>query len=70
MTYLSDLSPCWYLDEDGRLGLVSVGWLSREHTFAHGPVPLEFRVRLAALMDEAYSPIVFFGSHLCEFCAP
>ena len=71
MTYLAELSPCWYLDhEDEKFGLVSVGWLSREHTFARGPVPLEFRERLAALMDKAYSIVDFLGSHLCEFCAP
>jgi len=70
VTYLMDLSPCWYLDEDGSLGLVSVGWLSKEHDFARGCIPPEFRERLVALMGDTYCPSLFLGSHLCDFCAP
>lgn len=71
MTYLSDLSPCTYLDEDGSLGLVSVGWLSRVHPFPVGPIPAAFRSQLVSLMREPSSLTDgFLGSHLSEFCAP
>jgi hypothetical protein len=70
MTYLADLSPCTYLDRGGTHGLVSVGWLSRTDPVPTGPVAAEVRARLTDLLISPYCPLSFFGSHLCEFCAP
>ena len=70
MTYIEDLTPCSYLDEEGDYGLVAVGWLSRTHAFQRGAVPPRFRKRLTALLIWPYCPTAYLGSHTCEFCAP
>jgi hypothetical protein len=70
VTYLADLSPCTYLDRDGTRGLISVGWLSKTVPVPTGPVAADVRARLTELLVSPYCPVSFFGSHLCEFCAP
>lgn len=70
MTYLEDLSPCTYLDKWDTLGLVSVGWLSKDVAFSTGPVDASVREQLARLLEDPYCPVAFFGAHQCEFCTP
>jgi hypothetical protein len=62
--YFEDLTPCSY----GRApsaDVLSVGWLSRDHTFAVGPAPQPF---VDALAELASRPVnLYRGVHLCEF---
>ena len=64
--YFPDLTPYQYGGQEPSPGLVNVGWLSIEQSFAKGPCSAEFMGELARL---AASPVnLYRGTHLCEFC--
>ena len=68
MTFIADLSPCWYLERDGHGGLVAIGWLAGDHPFSQGEVEPRARRRLAELLRHPYCHIAFMGSHGCDLC--
>ena len=49
--------------------LRSVGWLSYEHAFSIGPVPLTVFTRLERLLEAPFQPRGYLGSHRCDLCA-
>lgn len=67
MAHFEDLSPCHYFGP--REGLLSVGWLDRDHPFPKGRVTREFFEALAQLAANAWEPLTLAGRHPCELCA-
>jgi hypothetical protein len=47
----------------------AVGWLSEEHPFPTGSVPLGFSAALRTLIKSAWQPVTAMGPQFCEFCA-
>ena len=69
MTFIPDLSPCWYLDRHGSSpGLVAIGWLAGGRPFSEGDVEPTVRRRLAALLRHPYCLFAFMGYHACDLC--
>src|SRR5262245_47403847 len=67
MAYFEDLSPYEYFPDRGESDILNVGWLSRDHEFARGPVPLAF---VDELHRFAKLHVLTAGKHVCEFCVP
>jgi hypothetical protein len=71
VTYFADLGPCTYFDfrgDDARL--IAVGWLDATHPFTKGKPSPQFIAALARLLAQPLQPVLFFGPHFCELCAP
>jgi len=67
MTYLADLAPYSY-NSYVVPNALSIGWLSRTHTFPRGSIPVLFAHELRRL---AANPVELTrGHHVCEFCTP
>ena len=64
MAYFDDLSPYKYYP--GEADVLNVGWLSRDHEFRRGPVPLAFVDELGRLAQKI--EVLTRGQHVCEFC--
>jgi len=65
MAYFKDLSPYEYFPEAHNV--LNVGWLSRDHQFPRGPVPLAFVDELQRFSE---IDVLTRGHHVCEFCLP
>lgn len=66
MAYYPDLLPYEYAPSQGDMR--NVGWLSRDHEYSRGAVPLAFAHELDLICN---SPVdVTRGRHVCELCAP
>jgi hypothetical protein len=64
--YFPDLTPYEYGGAGPSPGVVNVGWLSVEQSFAEGPCSAEFMREVARLVD---SPVnLYRGAHFCELC--
>jgi len=48
--------------------LLAVGWLSREHEYARGPVSDAFVKSLLSALKNPWQPAYSAGRHRCEFC--
>lgn len=64
MTYLPDLSPYDYFATDGEA--LTIGWLSRDHSFSTGDVPSNLLPRLHQYLDCVVNQTR--GLHGCPFC--
>ena len=69
MTYIPNLTPCTYGSFWRLTPLLAIGWLEPGHEFPRGTVKRATRDRLKALFSAHRSPVSFFGSHTCGFCA-
>jgi hypothetical protein len=67
MTYFRDLSAYSYFP--GERKVKNVGWLSIEHEFERGSVPLGFVDELQRFLSKKLEAITR-GNHVCEFCSP
>lgn len=68
MAWFQDLEPCTYFGDEYADDLSAVGWLARGKPYASGEVPDEFFFKLGRLLKRPWAPIIFCGSHSCEFC--
>jgi hypothetical protein len=68
MTHYADLKPCAYFGLDYAFGLLSVGWLGKDHQYNRGPVSPQFTSALTSLLMDPWQPFTFMGFHRCEFC--
>jgi hypothetical protein len=63
MAYYPDLTPYEYYP--GEADMLNVGWLSLDHPFPRGPVPLAFAYELRRMAQEPVE--LTRGCHLCDF---
>ncbi len=70
MTYYPDLSPCDYFDltSTDPTRLLAVGWLEVGHDVPQGIAPPDARRRLASLVRNIWSPMIYMGGHSCSLC--
>jgi hypothetical protein len=65
MAHFAELSPYEYYP--GLIGGLNVGWLTAEHPFKRGSVPLAFAHELRLLAQGKVENLTR-GAHVCEFC--
>lgn len=68
MTYIPDLSPCWYISSDASNDLLAVGWLEQGREFSSGHVDRKFFEKLVSLLLNPWQPCAAAGFHECSFC--
>jgi hypothetical protein len=67
MAYYSDLTPCSYFGRWEKI-LIAVGWHEPGHSFATGPVSMNFFAKLVRMLSNTWEPIVVAGHQKCPFC--
>ncbi|MEZ5324229.1 MAG: hypothetical protein R3F19_04110 [Verrucomicrobiales bacterium] len=67
MAYFEDLTAYSYFP--GEPKVKNIGWLSIEHDYKRGPVPLGFVDELVRFLSKDLDAVTR-GRHVCEFCKP
>jgi hypothetical protein len=67
MAYFKDLTSYEYYP--GEPETLAVGWLSQEHEFKRGSVPIAFVDELQRFYMNKLE-VITRGHHVCEFCTP
>lgn len=69
MTYFQDMTKYTYWEEfiDSDELILNVGWLSKDHPFTKGKLPISFHQKLDKVIQHD-RVMETRGSHPCEFC--
>ena len=71
MTYYEDLNRCYYFDNLAPgVQFIAVGWLSHKYPFPTGVISKAAKSRLISFLKDPWDFSAFWGSHLCDICAP